>query len=110
MLWLGNRGIQLTWLVTDGKHDASGLDGQDKETVECLKTAVSELTHTVTEANWTVVCEYTKYDTEIERHVILYTENRCWKELYKTLEKFLEQKDYARFEDIVDDFLIEWAF
>lgn len=104
---LGKRGVQLTWLVTDGKHIASGYDGKNEETIERLKTAVSELRHTVTDAKWTVVCEYTKRGDEADRRVILYTEQTCWKKLYDELEEFLEQQEYARFEDIIDKFLIE---
>ena len=104
---LGKCGIQLTWLVTDGKHDASGRNGKSMETAMSLKTAVSELRHTATDATWTVVCEYLKHGTEVERCVILYTERTCYKELYKDLDKFLTEQEYGTFEDIVEVFLTE---
>lgn len=104
---LAKCGIQLTWLVTDGSHNASGYNGKSKEAIERLKTAVSEVRHVVTDATWTVVCEYTKCGSEIKRRVILYTEQSCWKELYETLERFLDEQGYARFEDIISEFLLE---
>lgn len=104
---LGRQGINFTWLVTDGKHIASGYDGKSKDTIEYLKTAASEIRHTVTDATWTVVCEYTKNGSGFERKVFLYTTETCWKKLYGILEKFLEENGYSRFEDIVDVFLVE---
>lgn len=105
---LGTGVIQVTWLVTDGKHDASGYDGTSADAIERLKTAFSEIRHTVTDASWTVVCSYTKRDTEIRREVVLYTEQRCWKKIYQTLEDFLSRSDkYGRFEDIVEEFMTE---
>lgn len=103
----GKCGTQITWLVTNGKHDASGRNGKNIETIMSLRAAVSELRHTVTDATWTVVCEYTKCGDRTERAVVLYTEQTCYKGLYAELEEFLREQEYARFEDIIDVFLIE---
>lgn len=100
--------IVLNWLVTDGRHNVVGFGEADEDTAERLKWACGEITHVVEDATWTVVCSYEKKDTEIESQITLYTENPNLFLISKKLEDYLKSSEkYARFEDIVEDFLVE---
>lgn len=100
--------IVLNWLVTDGKHSVVGFGEADEDTAERLKGTCGEITHVVEDATWTVACSYEKKDTEIESQITLYTENPNLFLISKKLEDYLKSSDkYARFEDIIEDFLVE---
>lgn len=100
--------IVMTWLVTDGEHIASGYDGCDPETFDILKGACGEITHAVADATWTVVCTYRKDGDETERDVVLYTEETNLFKISLMLNGYLEESDeYARFEDILERFMVE---
>lgn len=99
--------LQFTWLVTDGKHEVSGYDGKDPRTIEMLKLATSSIKHVVTDASWTVACTYTKQGDDVTRTITLYTESTCYKNVYAKLERYLAETDYARFEDIIENFIVE---
>lgn len=100
--------IILNWLVTDGVHSVVNYGETDEETTERLRGTCGEITHVVEDATWTVVQSYEKHGTEIDNRITLYTENPNLFLMSKKLEDYLKASDkYARFEDIIEDFIVE---
>ena len=97
--------IDVTWLVTDGKHTIPGHPEKAEYVAELLKGACGGIQHCVNDATWTVVCSTSITVDDATREVTLYTEESNLFKVSRLLEKFLEESDYSRFEDIVEGFM-----